>query len=222
MDEQYRGEAGSRYFESYRSEFLDEELSKAQAAKIGAWARSPERVLDFGCSSGLITHFLPGRSKNAVEVNETAAKIAREKFVIEVRPSIGDYSDDDFDVVVSHHSLEHVRDPFHILCEMFRVLRPGGRAIIYVPGESAWKAPQNKWHEEINKHLFNWTPLSLGNLMQAAGFTIERSGVSSYTWRSHHLGPLNTLPGTGLVLGLWRKVWKGETEVYLVAVKPAA
>lgn len=222
MVDQYRGEAGSRYFENYRHEFLDEGLARAQAAKLGAWMHSPERVLDFGCSSGLITHFLPGRSKNGVEVNETPAAIAREKFGVDVRASIGEFPNDDFDVITSHHSLEHVRDPFQILCEMIRVLRPSGRAIIYVPGESAWKSPQNKWHEEINKHLFNWTPLSLGNLMQAAGFAIEHSGFSPYTWRSHHLGPLNSLPGSGLALGLWRKISKGETEVFVVGVKSAA
>ncbi|MCS7054803.1 MAG: class I SAM-dependent methyltransferase [Thermoflexales bacterium] len=38
-----------------------------------------------------------------------------------------------FDVVLSHEVLEHVRDDRAACAEMIRVLRPGGRAVIFVP-----------------------------------------------------------------------------------------
>lgn len=38
-----------------------------------------------------------------------------------------------FDLILSHEVLEHVRDDHRVASEMVRVLRPGGRALIFVP-----------------------------------------------------------------------------------------
>ena len=38
-----------------------------------------------------------------------------------------------FDLVLSHEVLEHVQDDRQAVCEMARVLRPGGRLVVFVP-----------------------------------------------------------------------------------------
>ena len=43
------------------------------------------------------------------------------------------YSDSSFDVIICNHVLEHVSDDARALREMFRVLRPGGWALLQVP-----------------------------------------------------------------------------------------
>src|SRR5690606_30971772 len=43
------------------------------------------------------------------------------------------YPDDAFDLVLSHEVLEHVADDGLAAREIARVLRPGGRAIIFAP-----------------------------------------------------------------------------------------
>lgn len=43
------------------------------------------------------------------------------------------YSDDYFDFVLANHVLEHVQDDAQALREIFRVLRPGGHAILQTP-----------------------------------------------------------------------------------------
>ena len=43
------------------------------------------------------------------------------------------YGDDLFDLVLSHEVLEHVQDDRAAAHEMVRVLRPGGRAVIFAP-----------------------------------------------------------------------------------------
>lgn len=43
------------------------------------------------------------------------------------------YADDSFDLVLSHEVLEHVQDDRQAAAEMARVLKPGGRAVIFAP-----------------------------------------------------------------------------------------
>jgi SAM-dependent methyltransferase len=38
-----------------------------------------------------------------------------------------------FDLILSHEVIEHVQDDRAAICEMFRVLKPGGRAVIFCP-----------------------------------------------------------------------------------------
>lgn len=38
-----------------------------------------------------------------------------------------------FDLILSHEVLEHVEDDHQAVCEMVRVLRPGGRLVLFVP-----------------------------------------------------------------------------------------
>jgi SAM-dependent methyltransferase len=66
------------------------------------------------------------------------------------------------DVVLATETLEHVPDPAVFLAEARRVLRPGGRIILTVPFVARWHyIPHDYWR---------YTPSSLLNLLQAAGF----------------------------------------------------
>src|SRR4030095_16449617 len=38
-----------------------------------------------------------------------------------------------FDLILSHEVIEHVQDDHAAICEMIRVLKPGGRAAIFCP-----------------------------------------------------------------------------------------
>jgi len=40
------------------------------------------------------------------------------------------------DCVISHHALEHTADPEAILCEIFRMIKPGGKLVVVVSAES--------------------------------------------------------------------------------------
>ncbi len=72
-----------------------------------------------------------------------------------------------FDFVLCHHAFEHSVAPLIVLCEMYRVLRPGGRAVIVVPD---WK--NESWYNEeshvglIHDRLFRF-------LAVRVGFTVE-------------------------------------------------
>lgn len=72
------------------------------------------------------------------------------------------FPDNSFDVVFSHEVLEHVQDDRQACREMARVLRPGGRAAIYVPNrlypfETHGVYLRGRYHFG-NKLFVNWLP----------------------------------------------------------------
>lgn len=45
------------------------------------------------------------------------------------------FRDQSFDLILSHEVLEHVQDDRLAVCEMVRVIRPGGRLVLFVPNK---------------------------------------------------------------------------------------
>ncbi|MEA2371230.1 MAG: hypothetical protein QOH12_1624 [Solirubrobacteraceae bacterium] len=72
-------------------------------------------------------------------------------------------ADGSVDLVLSTETLEHVRQPAVFLAEARRVLRDGGRIVLTVPFSARWHyIPHDYWR---------YTPSSLRNLLEGAGFT---------------------------------------------------
>ena len=77
------------------------------------------------------------------------------------------YPDDSFDLVLSHEVLEHVNDDRQAVAEMVRVLRPGGRAVVFVPNRLyPFETHGYYWRGEYhfgNTPLINYLPDPLRN-----------------------------------------------------------
>lgn len=55
------------------------------------------------------------------------------------------FDDAAFDLIEANHVLEHLSDPFRVMAELNRILKPGGRILIRVPHFSrAMSHPQHK------------------------------------------------------------------------------
>lgn len=97
------------------------------------------RVLDIGCAEGLEAIALAklgARGVIGIDIRIDTAEAARLQAQLAPESAIelryGDAHDmpfeaASFDAVVSLSSFEHFRDPFRVLCEGVRVLKPGGR-----------------------------------------------------------------------------------------------
>jgi SAM-dependent methyltransferase len=72
-----------------------------------------------------------------------------------------------FDLVLSHEVIEHVQDDAQTIAEMVRVLKPGGRAIIFCPNRLyPFETHGHYWRGQYhfgNTPLINYLPTSLRN-----------------------------------------------------------
>jgi SAM-dependent methyltransferase len=175
MKEHYTGRRGEEYFEKRRGRRRDGVQRKA-AGIFMSYIQPSDTVIDFGCGTGGILETIPCGRRIGIEINEASVQAAREKGV-EVFTELSEVAEESADVVITHHALEHVPNPLEILCELRGKLKPGGRIVVVVPWENPRKRRNRTWHEEDAKHLFCWTPLTLGNLLAAAGYEVEEGFV---------------------------------------------
>jgi SAM-dependent methyltransferase len=121
-------------------------------------------VLDVGAGAQPYRPLLPKDARyRAIDV-----KLAGKAFGYEM-PDTDYYEGDRWpvedasvDIVLATETLEHVPEPPVFLAEARRVLRPGGRIVLTVPFAARWHyIPHDYWR---------FTPSSLRNLLEAAGF----------------------------------------------------
>ncbi len=123
-------------------------------------------VLDFGCGGGYILKNLSCKNKIGIDINDVARKTA-ESFGIETYNSIMDAPNDWADCIISNHALEHVNNPHQTISALKEKLKPEGLIIFVVPNDTyTYKS------DDINKHLYSWSPMNLGNLFASAGYKV--------------------------------------------------
>ncbi len=83
------------------------------------------------------------------------------------------------DVVVSNHVLEHVDCPLEALRLLRPKIQPGGLVVFVVPHQTASEPYRLA---DINQHLYTWNPMTLGNLLTAAGYCNVHVDVIRHTW----------------------------------------
>ena len=97
-------------------------------------------VLDFGCHTGGLLRCLgPRYARSGVEVNETAARIARETSGAKVFPSLESLPTGMcFDFVTAVDVVEHFADPGSVIASLLGVVKPGGVLVITTGDADSW------------------------------------------------------------------------------------
>ncbi len=119
---------------------------------IGRWATLNDvRVLDAGCGVGMYTSKFRERFTPHVEGIEYEFARALEAQVTTPHAVVAaneylPYSTGYFDTILSHETLEHVADDTAAARELVRVLKQGGRLVIFVP---------NRWYF-FETHGYYW------------------------------------------------------------------
>jgi SAM-dependent methyltransferase len=150
--------------------------SRIKVRRFAPYVRPADTVLDFGCAGGGMLGALPGARKIGVEINDVARQAAVSDYGIDGYKSLAEVPDGVADVVVSNHTLEHIAAPYDALCQLKSKLKPNGLLVLVLPIDD-WRA-QRRWDShDINRHLYTWTPLNLGNLLDEAGFRPEEMRI---------------------------------------------
>jgi len=83
----------------------------------------------------------------------------------------------EYDLVMMHHSFEHMDKPADVLKECYRLLAPDGRLLIRIPVSDCFayrKYGVNWFQIDAPRHFFLHTTKSISILADAAGFNIEK------------------------------------------------
>jgi len=145
--------------------------AKRKVGTFQPFVKPTDTVLDFGCAGGSLVAGLTAARRIGVEINDVARAAAVAQYGIEAYRSLAEVADGSVDVVVTNHTLEHLASPYEALLQIRPKIKPGGRLVIVVPIDD-WRA-QKRWRPgDINRHLFTWTPLNLGNLLDEAGYAV--------------------------------------------------
>jgi len=169
----------------YNDSYFDWQKSGGELAglidawKFASYIKQNDKVLDFGCGGGYLLDKLICYKRYGVEINPKAIKEAQKKN-IEVYKSI-DEIPELVDKIISHHALEHIDCPFLILKKFYDVLKDNGLVIVVVPIDD-WRNEKKYIPNDINQHLYTWTPLLLSNLLVKAGFKIIKVEILHHAW----------------------------------------
>ena len=123
-------------------------------------------VLDIGCGIGDLLAFRPDTV--GTDINPSAVKWCRGNGHLAelMLPDMLPFGPADFDGVVIDNVLEHIIDPVPLLSEARRVLRPGGTAVIGVPGKRGYACDPD--------HKVFYDESGLITVMAAAGFSARK------------------------------------------------
>lgn len=156
---------GESYFNKFQKE-IGEFTGVASRFIYQPLIKETDTVLDFGCGGGFILKQLNCKEKIGVELNPVARSFCNDNGIYCVE-NINEIEDEVIDTVISNHCLEHTPNPHELIEKIFSKIKKGGKVIIIVPTDSYKK----KWkHGDINYHLYSFSPMNLGNILDSVGF----------------------------------------------------
>jgi len=175
-----------------------------------------DHLLDFGCGGGFLLNELSATQKLGIEINESGRNNAKE-LGVETVELISEVEDQWADVIISNHALEHVDQPLDVIKELFTKLKPNGKIIFVVPFErtNSYKA------NDINYHLYTWSPMNLGNLFHRAGFEVNEVKVVAHKWppRFDQLVKLFGYKTFYIMSKIYGILNRNQTQVRIIATK---
>jgi len=213
-----------------KNTYYGEAYFKWQGAigEFGGWANvdkfkaylSPEKnVVDFGSGGGFLLANINCKDKIGIEINEKARERAKGLGIVSVETPEeipGGYAD----LIISNHALEHVFRPLDEIRKLKRILKPEGMIVLVIPCESIRYAYKPN---DINYHLYSWSPMSLGNLFNEAGFDVIESKAYRHRWPPFYTSIAKIFGRSvfNLVCRMYARLWTTSYQVRVVARKKA-
>ena len=131
----------------------------------------PRKMLEIGCGDGAMLRLLVARGINARGVDASSSGIERcitaglQAECLDVSVDGLPFADDEFDMILSLETFEHLMNPYYALQEVKRVLIPGGRFLCSVPNPLTG-------HPYLYPGLFEYA--NFRRFLEQSGFAIDR------------------------------------------------
>lgn len=179
-EQRYRAERGRDYHEGKRAipQRAYPWIASLRARKIQPDVNAADVVLEYGVGTGWnLAELHCGRRLGFDLAEHVQPTLGRHG--IEFVADTAELVDGTIDVCLCHHMLEHAPRPPEILADIARLLRAGGRLLLFVPYERE-RRYRHYNPDEPNHHLYSWNVQTLGNLVATAGFRILRARIGSF------------------------------------------
>ncbi len=162
--------------------------------------RNPQsaiRILDVGCGTGGNLEMLAKcGAAEGVDVSDDALEFCKRKG-LKARKGLAEslpFDDESFDVVTALDVVEHLDDDVAGLNEMYRVLRRGGKTLIFVPAFMWLWGVQ----DDVSNHRIRYTKKQITERLQQAGFEIERATYANISFFAPILAGRTLMKLTGI------------------------
>ena len=173
-----------------------------------------DRILDVGCGTAWLAREFVNYTgiDSSSEAFQRSESLHADLRVVDLTRSLP-FESACFDGVILKDVLEHLMDPFSVVGEVRRVLRPGGRVFASAPDAQRWV-----WNDYT--HVRPFTRTSFRRLFNDAGFDVERVGYESVLPGTSHIAVHtgNRRP-LGLRVAAWLPGWR--RNVWLTACAPS-
>lgn len=142
--------------------------------------RNP-KILDVGCGTGGNLEMLQNfGAAEGVDVSDDALEFCKSKN-LKVHKGLAEslpFADGSFDVVTALDVVEHLDDDLAGLKEIFRVLKRGGKTLIFVPAFMWLWGVQ----DDVSNHRIRYTKRQIVERLERAGFKVERATYANFTF----------------------------------------
>ena len=144
-----------------------------------------KKLLEIGCSMGIFLKVFEESASDGwqcigLDTDQEAVAFARERWNLNVltkRLEDAGFSEEEFDIVVISHTLEHIYNLYDFLKEAKRILKKGGVLFISVPNFRSLPARllKNRWYGlNPKQHVWQFTPKTLSRIIRGLGLSVEK------------------------------------------------
>lgn len=140
------------------------------------------RILEIGCSGGPLIQQLNADGYahvTGIDISTDGIEICQQRGLPDTHVMDAQklsFADESFDIITASDVLEHLADAPQALREWLRVLKPGGRLIVFVPAfQFLWSE-----HDDVNKHFRRYNRPELRQLLTENGCVLARSSYWNF------------------------------------------
>lgn len=140
------------------------------AGLVVSRARPGDKLLDFGAGTGFFASRLAAQGFDVTCVEpDRRLRDELERKGLRAMPDLAGLRPESLDAVYSLNVLEHIQDDAAALADLYRVLKPQGRLLLYVP---AFMVLYSAMDRRIG-HFRRYRKHALAQLVLGAGFAVD-------------------------------------------------